>query len=240
MVISAGLGRTGTSSLKVSAGPRRGERARRRPPHCLGWLQQGTGDAACTLAGAVPTPCGRPCAAAPARAYAARQDPRGGLRAGGSARRALGARAPPRTCGARHSGAADGARRAQVALDDLGLDPCFHARFFPYLPDLFDVMFEYACGRRTDLAKFPAGELFAGFRAAVDIPPPLIMPVLEAFPHAKVRAARAAAPRADRACGRPACMRRRHLGLGAGSLKWTGDRSASRSARSCAAAEWPT
>jgi len=150
----------------------------------------------------------------------------------------------PHMHGARHSGAADGASRAQVALDGLGLDPCFHARFFPYLPDLFDVMFEYACGRRTDLAKFPAGELFAGFRAAVDIPPPLIMPVLEAFPHAKVRAARAAAPKkvvqcAGRACGRPACMRRRHLGLGAGSLKWTGDRSASRSIRSCAAAEWP-
>ena len=117
-----------------------------------------------------------------------------------------------------------------MALDDLGLDPCFHARFFPYLPDLFDVMFEYACGRRTDLAKVPAAELFAGFRAAVDIPPPLIMPVLEAFPHAKVRAARAAAPRAGRACGRPACMWRPHTRPGiaqTGSLEGTGAWSAS-------------
>ena len=88
-------------------------------------------------------------------------------------------------------GGRDGGAAAQVALDNLGLDPCFHARFFPYLTDLFDVMFEYAAGRRTDLAKFPAGELFAGFRAAVDLPPPLIMPVLEAFPHAKACAAAA-------------------------------------------------
>ena len=73
----------------------------------------------------------------------------------------------------------------QVALDELGLDPCFHARFFPYLTDLFDTMYEYASGCRTDLAKFPARELFAGFRAAVDIPPPLIRPVLESFPNAK-------------------------------------------------------
>ena len=77
----------------------------------------------------------------------------------------------------------------QVALDELGLDPCFHARFFPYLTDLFDAMYEYASGRRTDLAKFPARELFAGFRAAVDIPPPLIRPVLESFPNAKARPA---------------------------------------------------
>ena len=74
-----------------------------------------------------------------------------------------------------------------MALDDLGLSPCFHARFFPYLTDLFDAMYEYASGRQTDLAKFPARELFAGFRAAVDIPPPLIQPVLDQFPNAKVR-----------------------------------------------------
>lgn len=82
---------------------------------------------------------------------------------------------------------ADSSRAVQVALDELGLDPCFHARFFPYLTDLFDAMYEYASGRRTDLSKFPARELFAGFRAAVDIPPPLIRPVLESFPNAKAR-----------------------------------------------------
>lgn len=73
---------------------------------------------------------------------------------------------------------------AQVALDQLGYSPCFHARFMPYITDLFDTMYDYAEGRRPD---FPAKELFRQFNAAVDIPAPLIPLVLEAYPEAKVR-----------------------------------------------------
>jgi hypothetical protein len=73
----------------------------------------------------------------------------------------------------------------QVALDKLGYSPCFHARFMPYITDLFDAMYDYAVGRRPD---FPARRLFAQFNAAVDIPAPLIPLVLEAYPEAKVRA----------------------------------------------------
>ena len=74
----------------------------------------------------------------------------------------------------------DGA--SQVALDQLGFSPCFHARFMPYISDLFDAIYEYAEGR----AEFPARELFRQFNAAVDIPAPLIPLVLEAYPDAKV------------------------------------------------------
>ena len=72
---------------------------------------------------------------------------------------------------------------AQVALDQLGYSPCFHARFMPYITDLFDAMYDYAEGRRPD---FPARDLFRQFNAAVDIPAPLIPLVLEAYPDAKV------------------------------------------------------
>lgn len=71
----------------------------------------------------------------------------------------------------------------QVALDELGFSPCFHARFMPYITDLFDTLYEYATGRRPD---FPAKRLFRPFNAAVDIPAPLIPLVMEAYPNAKV------------------------------------------------------
>ena len=72
---------------------------------------------------------------------------------------------------------------AQVALDQLGYSPCFHARFMPYITDLFDAMYDFAEGRRPN---FPAKDLFRQFNAAVDIPAPLIPLVLEAYPDAKV------------------------------------------------------
>lgn len=71
----------------------------------------------------------------------------------------------------------------QVALDELGFSPCFHARFMPYITDLFDAMYDYAENRRPD---FPAKELFAQFNSTVDIPAPLIPLVMEAYPEAKV------------------------------------------------------
>ena len=72
----------------------------------------------------------------------------------------------------------------QVALDQLGFSPCFHARFMPYFSDFFDAMYEASEGR----APFPAREMFRRFNAAVDIPAPLIPLVLEAYPDAKVGA----------------------------------------------------
>ena len=71
----------------------------------------------------------------------------------------------------------------QVALDDLGFSPCFHARFMTYLTELFDTMYDYAIGKRPD---FPAKGLFRQFNSAVDIPAPLIPLVMEAYPDAKV------------------------------------------------------
>ena len=71
----------------------------------------------------------------------------------------------------------------QVALDELGFSPCFHARFMPYITDLFDTLYDYATGRRPD---FPAKHLFRPFKSAVDIPAPLIPLVMEAYPNAKV------------------------------------------------------
>ena len=71
----------------------------------------------------------------------------------------------------------------QVALDSLGYSPCFHARFMPYITDLFDATYDFATGRRPD---FPARDLFRQFNAAVDIPAPLIPHVMEAYPEAKV------------------------------------------------------
>ena len=71
----------------------------------------------------------------------------------------------------------------QVALDDLGYSPCFHARFFPYLPEFFETLYQYAVGRRPD---FPTKRLFRQFNSAVDIPAPLIPLVMEAYPDAKV------------------------------------------------------
>lgn len=71
----------------------------------------------------------------------------------------------------------------QVALDDLGFSPCFHARFMTYLTELFDIMYDYAIGRRPD---FPAKHLFRHFNSAVDIPAPLIPLVMKAYPDAKV------------------------------------------------------
>ena len=73
----------------------------------------------------------------------------------------------------------------QVALDSLGYSPCFHARFLPYLTELFDTMYDYAEGRRAD---FPARRLFRQFNAAVDIPAPAIPLVMEAYPEAKASA----------------------------------------------------
>lgn len=70
-----------------------------------------------------------------------------------------------------------------MALDSLGYSPCFHARFFPYLTEFFDTLYEHAVGRRPD---FPAKRLFRQFNSAVDIPAPLIPMVMEAFPDAKV------------------------------------------------------
>ena len=70
----------------------------------------------------------------------------------------------------------------QVALDQLGFSPCFHARFMPYFSDLYDAIYAHALGR----AGFPARELFRRFNAAVDIPAPLIPLVMEAYPDAKV------------------------------------------------------
>lgn len=72
---------------------------------------------------------------------------------------------------------------AQVALDDLGYSPCFHARFFPYLTEFFDTLYDHVTGRRPD---FPAKRLFRQFNSAVDIPAPLIPMVMEAYPDAKV------------------------------------------------------
>ena len=85
----------------------------------------------------------------------------------------------------------------QVALDELGFSPCFHARFMPYITDLFDTLYDYATGRRPD---FPAKHLFRPFNSAVDIPAPLIPLVMEAYPDAKV------------GCGSPpgACMLESH------------------------------
>ena len=71
----------------------------------------------------------------------------------------------------------------QVALDELGFSPCFHARFMPYITDLFDALYDYAIGRRPD---FPARHLFRPFNSAVDIPAPVIPLVMEAYPDAKV------------------------------------------------------
>ena len=71
----------------------------------------------------------------------------------------------------------------QVALDELGFSPCFHARFMPYLTELFDALYDYATDRRPD---FPAKHLFRPFNSAVDIPAPLIPLVMEAYPNAKV------------------------------------------------------
>ena len=71
-----------------------------------------------------------------------------------------------------------------MALDDLGYSPCFHARFFPYLPEFFETLYQYAIGRRPD---FPTKQLFRQFNSAVDIPAPLIPLVMEAYPDAKVR-----------------------------------------------------
>ena len=71
----------------------------------------------------------------------------------------------------------------QVALDELGFSPCFHARFMPYITELFDTLYDYAIGRRPD---FPAKHLFRPYNSAVDIPAPLIPLVLEAYPDAKV------------------------------------------------------
>ncbi|CAL8471246.1 g10788 [Coccomyxa elongata] len=76
-----------------------------------------------------------------------------------------------------------GTSSLKVALDQLGYSPCFHARFMPYITDLFDAMYDFAEGRRPD---FPAKQLFRQFNAAVDIPAPLIPLVLEAYPDAKV------------------------------------------------------
>lgn len=73
----------------------------------------------------------------------------------------------------------------QVALDELGYSPCFHARFMPYITELFDAMYEMAIGKRSD-KDFPAKELFSQFNAAVDIPAPLIPLVMDAYPEAKV------------------------------------------------------
>ena len=70
-----------------------------------------------------------------------------------------------------------------MALDDLGYSPCFHARFFPYLPEFFETLYQHAIGRRPD---FPAKQLFRQFNSAVDIPAPLIPLVMEAYPDAKV------------------------------------------------------
>lgn len=70
-----------------------------------------------------------------------------------------------------------------MALDDLGYSPCFHARFFPYLPEFFETLYQYAVGRRPD---FPTKRLFRQFNSAVDIPAPLIPLVMEAYPDAKV------------------------------------------------------
>lgn len=76
-----------------------------------------------------------------------------------------------------------GTSSLKVALDQLGYSPCFHARFMPYITDLFDAMYDFAEGRRPD---FPTKELFQQFNAAVDIPAPLIPLALEAYPDAKV------------------------------------------------------
>ena len=74
----------------------------------------------------------------------------------------------------------------KLALDGLGFGTCFHGRFIPYLPEIRQRCYAYATGRET---VFPTREVFGTYRAAVDIPPGLILPMLEAYPRAKVRLA---------------------------------------------------
>jgi hypothetical protein len=77
-----------------------------------------------------------------------------------------------------------GTSSLKVALDTLGFGPCFHGRFIPYLPNFRRHCYAYAVRKQKD---FPVQDLFATYRAAVDIPAGLIPLVLDAFPNAKVR-----------------------------------------------------
>lgn len=76
-----------------------------------------------------------------------------------------------------------GTSSLKVALDILGVGPCFHGRFIPYLPELRKHCYAYGTGKQKD---FPVHQLFDQYAAAVDIPAGLIPVLMDAYPTAKV------------------------------------------------------